>query len=357
MKVRANRARLADAVRTAAVAAGVAPPVLSGARIDVGGESVVVTCSNLDLTIRATIPVDAVLEDGSAIVPAGLFGNFLKATDGESVNLAAGDGGSMLVESGETTITIPTLPVAEWPTLTTAQGTAVELSSAHLADLEKIVGFAWRNPKAPNPLLSGVHFAGGRAEATDRYRLARLELGVELGAPVVIPAEAIAVVLRGAGNRGVTLRTDARRATFATDDLEWTTSIVEGAYPVLDNVIRTESDHRVTFPTERLLDAVKRVALAIAEDAAQGMILTVDGGKTSVRNRATELGEIVDVVPSSGAMPETICVHGRHLRDILENVDDDEVVLEMQTARKPIEVRTERLLQLVMPVIEKAAPA
>lgn len=356
MKLRTDRAAFAEAVRSVAVAAGAAPPILAGARIDVAGTTGTVTCSNLDLTIRATVEVtDAT--DGSVIVPAALLAAFLKATEGEAATLTAEEGGSVFVDAGETRITLASLPVGEWPQLPVAKGKGVELSPAVLADLGRIVGYAYRNPKTPNPLLASVHLSDGIAEATDRYRLARLELGVTTAESVLLPADPLTLILRGAGNRTLTLTTDARRATFTSDDLEWTTTVVEGDYPDLARLIRPQSAYRVELPTARLIEAVKRVSLAIGDDLAQGMYLTVEGGKTSIRNRATERGEIVDVVPSSGELPETICLHGRHLRELLDNVDDEVVVLEVETPRKPVEVRTERLFQLAMPVLEKGGAA
>lgn len=361
MNLRTNRAALAEAVRTASTATattGGAHPVLSAARIDVVGASAVVTCSRLDLTISATVEADTDSTDGTVIIPAALLASFLKAADGETATITVGDDEkTAIVEAGDTTIRLATFNASDWPKLAVAKGKAVELSPAHLHDLGRIVGYAAPRDETLKPILAGVHFAGPIAEATDRYRFARLELGVDVGGEVTIRAESLAAILKTAGSRPLTLRVDQHRATFTSGELEWTTSLLEGDYPKLDGLIRASSSHRIEFPTARLLDAVKRVALAFGDDSASGMYLTADGGKTSVRNRATERGEIVDVVPSTGTLPATVCVHGRHLRDMLENVDDDTVALDVETERKAIECRTERLLQLMMPVADKPAGA
>ena len=77
MKFRCEREILADALTTAGRAAtnrSGTLPVLSGVRLDVADGRLTVTGTDLELTIRLSVPVH-VDKEGSAVVPARLVGD------------------------------------------------------------------------------------------------------------------------------------------------------------------------------------------------------------------------------------------------------------------------------------------
>ena len=81
MKFRCEREILADALTTAGRAAtnrSGTLPVLSGVRLDVADGRLTVTGTDLELTIRLSVPVH-VDKEGSAVVPARLVGDIVKA--------------------------------------------------------------------------------------------------------------------------------------------------------------------------------------------------------------------------------------------------------------------------------------
>jgi DNA polymerase III subunit beta len=81
VKFRCERDVLADAVGSAGRAATNRTgtlPVLSGVRLEVAGDTLTVTGTDLELTIRLTVQVGGE-RDGAAVVPARLVGDIVKA--------------------------------------------------------------------------------------------------------------------------------------------------------------------------------------------------------------------------------------------------------------------------------------
>ncbi len=91
MKFRCEREILADALATAGRAATSRTgtlPVLSGVRLDVAGDQLTVTGTDLELTIRLTVPVGGE-RDGSVVVPARLVADIVKALPSGAVEVVA----------------------------------------------------------------------------------------------------------------------------------------------------------------------------------------------------------------------------------------------------------------------------
>ena len=90
MKFRCEREILADAFSTAGRAATSRSgtlPVLSGLRLDVTDGQLTVTGTDLELTIRLSVPVHSD-QDGSAVVPARLVADIVKALPAGAVEVS-----------------------------------------------------------------------------------------------------------------------------------------------------------------------------------------------------------------------------------------------------------------------------
>ena len=86
MKFKCNQQELAKALNTVskAVSNRTTIPVLKGILIDAQDDKVILTSSNLDMSIRREI--DAVVEEnGSAVATAKLFGEIIRKLPNETV--------------------------------------------------------------------------------------------------------------------------------------------------------------------------------------------------------------------------------------------------------------------------------
>ena len=93
MKFRCEREILAEALTTAGRAAtsrAASLPVLSGLRLDVSEAELQVTGTDLELTIQLTVPVHAD-KTGSAVVPARLVADIVRALPAGAVEVSLGD--------------------------------------------------------------------------------------------------------------------------------------------------------------------------------------------------------------------------------------------------------------------------
>jgi DNA polymerase III subunit beta len=195
VKFRCERDILAEAFATAARAAATragALPVLAGVRLDLQGDVLTVTATDIELTIRTDIEV-AGLQDGAAVIPAKLITEIVRNLPGGSVALSAAED-EVLVSSGRSEFTVRPLALADYPHQNEPETTAVSLSSAEVGDAFRQVVRAASTDES-RAVLTGVLISaedtGMKMVATDSYRLAVRDLPqssmLESGQKVLIP--------------------------------------------------------------------------------------------------------------------------------------------------------------------------
>jgi DNA polymerase III subunit beta len=274
MKFRCERDVLADAFGTAAraVASRSAMPVLSGVRVSLSGTSLRLTGSDLDLTIDATIEVPAG-DDGTAVLPARLVGDILKAVPPGAVEVAV-SGDQAHITAGRSAFSVRTLLAEDFPRLAEPAGGGVTLAVGELADALKQVIPAASHDDA-RPILTGVLMAaesgGLRLVATDSYRLAVRDLPGQSvlaeGQTVLVPSRALGELARLLGSSGTAvLHLGQREASFQVGQVRLTTRLIEGAYPPYRNLIPATLPNTLTVNRLAFLEALRRVKL-LAKDA------------------------------------------------------------------------------------------
>ena len=223
MKFRCEREVLADALATAGRAATSRTgtlPVLSGLRLEVIGDELSVTGTDLELSIRLTIAVGGE-RDGAVVVPARLVADIVRALPSGAVEVALADdphADTVSISAGRSQFAIRPLGLDDYPMQAEPAAEAVTLASSSVAEALRQVVRAASTDDA-RAVLTGVLIAaeddGVRMVATDSYRLAVRDLPetdlLAGGQKVLVPSRALNELQRVLG---VERRADgpARRA-------------------------------------------------------------------------------------------------------------------------------------------------
>jgi DNA polymerase-3 subunit beta len=363
VKFRCERDVLVEALGTAgrAVASrGGALPVLSGVRVEVAGNDVRLTGSDLDLTIQVSTTV-AGAGDGVTVLPARLASDIVRALEPGAVDVEVDDDEAR-ISSGRSQFALRTLPADDFPRMVEPNEQAVTLDAKDLADALRQVVRAASSDDA-RPILTGVLMAaeenGLRLVATDSYRLAVRDLpGTTVlaeGQKVLVPSKALGELARvlGSGDaEAVTLRLGERDATFEVGTTRLTTRLIEGEFPNYRQLIPSSYPNRLTVGREPLLDAVRRVKLMAREATPLRLVMRPDGLELlAVTQDVGQAHEELDAKYEGAEL--TVAFNPEFLIDGIEATTGDEVSLETTDALKPATVRSTEgsdYLYLLMPV-------
>ncbi len=361
MRLRCERDVLVEALSTAGRASGrgAAAPVLSGIRLEVSGDVLRVTGTDLDLTISVEANVNGTT-NGVVVAPARLVTDIVRALDPGAVTLEADD--DLRITSGRSQFSVRTHPAEDFPRVVRPGGESVTLPAAGLADaLRQVVRAA--STEDSRPILTGVLMAaepgGLRMVATDSYRLAVRDLpGVGIlteGQKVLIPSRALTELLRllGSGATDVGLRLGSHDATFEVGVVALTTRLIEGEFPDYRQLIPPSYPNRLVVGREAFLDAVRRVKLVARDPTtpvrislrAEGIELTVI---TADYGQATE-----DVDAKYEGSEMVVAFNPTYLIEGVEALSGDEIQVETLDSLKPVTIRPtegDDYLYLLMPV-------
>lgn len=362
MKFRCERDVLVEALNTAgrAVSArGGSLPVLSGVRLELAGDELHATGSDLDLTITTSATVDG-QGNGVAVLPSKLATDIVKALEPGAVNIeVTGDEAS--ITAGRSQFAVRTIPAAEFPRLAEPTGDGVMLDAKALAEaLRQVVSAASTDDS--RPILTGVLMAaeadGLRLVATDSYRLAIRDLpGTSFlaeGRSVLVPSTALKELNRVLNQSSeVTLRLGERDAAFELGHVRLLTRLIEGEFPNYRSLIPATQPNRLTVSREALLDAVRRVRV-VAHDPSTPVRITMREDGIELSATAQDIGNAYEQLDAKFEGTElTVAFNPEYLLAGIEAATGDECTLETVDALKPALLRSidsTDFLYLLMPV-------
>lgn len=363
MKFRCEREALAEALATASRAATTsrtgALPVLTGLRLEVQGDRLTVTGTDLELTIQLSIEVGGEV-DGGTVLPARLVSDIVRSLGTGKVELTA-EPDSVVISNGRSRFTVRPLSLDDYPKLASIVNTAVTLPAVAFGDaLRQVVRAASTDDN--RPMLTGVLMTaegdGLRMVATDSYRLALCDLAgqqvLSADQKVLVPGRALNELQRllGSGSE-VTMRLGEREATFEVGTTKLTTRLIDQEFPPnYRQLIPPSHPNQLTVEREALLEAIRRVKI-LAKDSTP-VRLQLGGEVLRLTAITQDVGDATEELDAEFVGSEmTIAFNPDYFAAGVEACQGEHVVLSTTDPHRPAIVRGkghDDYLYLLMPV-------
>lgn len=357
MRIRAERDDLADVLSRAGRAVGTRSPlpILQGLLVEVSGKNMTVTGTDLEVTVRTTLEVEAI-EEGNTVIPARLATEAIRKLPPGAVVLEAKEG-EVEITGGGPRFRFRELQIDDFPKLDEPdrEGAAEIDGDAFAAALTQVATAA--STDDARPILTGVFFEQEgealRLVATDSYRLAVRDLpSVDAELAGLVPVRALRELGRTVGAQKLQVAIGARQATFASERGTLTARLIEGAFPNYRQLIPEAYPNRLVIQREALLDAIDRASL-VAEDHIPIRLALSSGGVELSVSRQDVGGETEHVAAEYSGEEMTIAFNSRYLNDGVGAVEEETVALDVLDPLKPGVLRGgegEDFLYLLMPV-------
>ena len=339
-------------------------PILSNVLIRAEPEGLVLAATDLEVGVTSTHPAQ-VEQRGAATLGAKKLYEIVRELDEHDVSLAIEDGSRVCIESGQARFSLLSISPEEYPTLPSPEGvTFAEIDASLLAGMIDCTLYATSTDETRYN-LNGVFMELGPDQrlifvASNGHRLAKIEKAPPK--PVAFLEKGIIVPRKGVGEiRKLCEETDESVEVGLGEGFLLvrrpgqllSCRLIDGEFPDYRQVIPDGHQIRVVVERERLLHAVRRIAL-VAHERAGGFRLALDDDQMELHAQNPDLGEAREMIgiDYQGERFET-GFNARYLLDALSASVSKEVVLELKDELTPARLRPADdpdLVAVIMPM-------
>lgn len=331
-------------------------PILSNVLIEAEGDGLRVMATDLDLQVVEHMDAASVDTDGAITVSAHLlFDIARKLPEGSQVSLETAEN-RMDVKAGRSRFKLPTLPRDDFPVIVEGDlPTSFSLPAKTLAELIDRTRFAISTEET-RYYLNGIflHVSDEdepvlKAAATDGHRLARFTLprpeGAEGMPDVIVPRKAVAELRKLLdenmdGDVQIDLSASKIRFTLGGEGgVVLTSKLIDGTFPDYSRVIPTGNDKLLKIDPKSFFAGVDRVA-TIATEKTRAVKMGLDKDKVTLTVTSPDNGTASEELAAEyDADGFEIGFNAGYLKDILSQIDADEVEIHLADAGAPTLIR------------------
>ncbi len=347
-------------------------PILDYFLLELSGEELKITTSDLETTLIGTMTVDSVMSEGTIAAPAKLMLDSLKEFPEMPLEISVNDQNwEITLNWASGTLSIPGASAVSYPSIPTLAADHKEISldaSILVSGINKTI-FATADDEL-RPVMNGVYINMTPETitfvATDAHKLVKYDSAVSVSeaASFILPKKPANllknVLVREQGDIKVSF--DSKNAIFSLSSHVLVCRMIEGNYPNYNAVIPLSNPNKVLVDRIELLKGIKRVA--VCSNPTTNLI-RMDVKENSIFLIAQDLDFSVsanDKISCSYEGDEiSIGFKSTFLIEILSNIESPTVVVELADSTragvfKPIYEgeHTSSSLMLLMPMMINA---
>ncbi len=318
---------------------------LSGVMISATDTATELLATDMEVGLRVPLPAE-ITRAGDTVLPARLLLDVVRTLPAEKLTLelrAAEQDVELLC--GGARFHLRTLRAEDFPSLPRAgTDTRVTLpANAFVQTVERVARSASRDET--RPVLTGILISASDRElrmvATDSYRLSvkRTELEVPLQGSLEanVPARALqelARIAQQSQGAELTAGVEQNQVVFELDGVVLSSRLIDGQFPNYRQLIPESVEHELRLATSEFADVVRRMSLLAQKNAP--LRLAFGEGELTVSAQTPDVGEASETIPVPfHGEPFDIGFNPEFLRDGVESVDTDELVLKLISPLRP----------------------
>ncbi|RMC51703.1 MULTISPECIES: DNA polymerase III subunit beta [Lactobacillus] len=373
MKFTVNRNLFVDNLNNVmhAISSRATIPILSGIKLNLTEDELILTGSDTDISIEIHIPVseDLTVEStGSVVLPARFFSEIIRRLPGKEFSLEVKESFQTQIISENSEFIINGLDANNYPRLPEiADESSFVISGKTFREIINETQFAVATQES-RLVLTGVHFNFSsdkiHAVATDSHRLSSraltLENGPQVKTDLIIPGKSLLELARIIGETDPEIKVcpGENQVLFEIGNILFYSRLLEGSYPDTERLIPTESTTTVEFDLAELSSALDRASLLTHAGRNNVVDLTLDTENQTAKlsGESAEIGNVEEDVSFKKLEGNNLKIsfNPDYLRDALRASVTDAVVMDFTQPLRPFTVNPDKdeidFVQLITPV-------
>ncbi|MBP9986725.1 MAG: DNA polymerase III subunit beta [Bacteroidales bacterium] len=251
------------------------------------GNTLSVTASNGETTLKTDINIEKVFEDGQIAVPARLFTESLRSLPDQPLTFATDSSSALIITWASGASKIPYLPAEDYPSLPAIGEDFNTLSISADALLNGVSDTIYATAEEElRPVMNGIYFDitpdALAMVASDAHKLICYtfkDIKSAANASFILhkkPAAILKSILAKVEDE-VVVKFDKRNAFFSFGETLLVCRLIDGNYPAYRSVIPKNNPNKMTISRTELLGAVRRMAVYSNQATSVIMLKVADG--------------------------------------------------------------------------------
>jgi DNA polymerase-3 subunit beta len=349
-------------------------PILTGVKIELNNSELVLTGSNIDISIITGTEIKSkeaditTFEKGGIILNANLLLKIISALPEETFEFEVEDNHLVHITSGLADYHLNGHDVDNFPRLPEIiSETPLEISSKVFKQLIDETVFAVSKQES-KPILTGVHMTYDGKEltavSTDSHRLSQRSISIELSKDesqeldIIIPGKSLLNIssIFGEEDQEIEIHLTSTQVLFIANGIFYYSRLLEGSYPDTSRLIPQTSDTKITFYTQDILKAINRASLMSHEGHNNIVKLDISKEKVLLSGNSQEIGKFDETLKVADVHGNDLSIsfNPDYMKDALKVFGSSMVEIEFTSAIRPFTLRPveeeEKFIQLITPV-------
>lgn len=362
MKFICQKSVLQDAISIAqkAVTGKSTLPILEGLLIKAIDNKITFIGSDTDLSIETKCDAE-VVEFGSIVVDARLFGEIIRRLPNDSVEISTLENNTLNISCQKSNFTLVHMNADDYPTLPQINENMIfSVPQGILKNMIKGTIFAIAQDET-RPILTGVLFEVKDNKlnmvALDGYRLAlRTEfLDTDNTISAVIPGKTLNEI-----SKILEDKQDITNITFTTNHILFNlgstkviSRLLEGEFIKYASIIPEEYSLKITAKRSEMLNCIERASLMAKEGNTNLIKLNIQEDNLIITSNS-QLGKVKEELSIIlQGQPLQIAFNSKYLIDVLKIMEEEEIVMDFTSSVSPCIVKNKEVndcTYLVLPV-------
>ena len=350
-------------------------PILTGLKMVVNEDNIVLTGSNSDITIESVINAndadnDLTIEDiGAIVLPARFFSDIVKKLPDKKVTIEVTSGFQADITSGSAKFQINGQDAENFPHLPEIEtNKSVTLPNDILKEVIRQTVIAVSKQES-RPILAGVHMTlkDGvlTAVATDSHRLAQRKVVLEnidngIDFDVIIPGKSMEELsgMISDVHEDVQMQVTENQVLFIFGNTHFYSRLLEGNYPETSQLIPQTADTTVELEAGAFLSSIERASLLSHESRNDVVKLSLKPSENLVRisGDSPDIGTVEEEVVTSALDGNDleISFNPNYMKDALRSFGQATIKISFTSPLRPFTLvpteDQENFVHLITPV-------
>ena len=341
-------------------------PSLSGIKISVTENSLILVASDSNISIKTAINNNdtntLIINDiGEIVIDAKYLLEIVRKIDSDFINVEIIDGTLIKIYGGNSEFKINGMNVTEYPKINfeIRDNNPFKIQTSVFNQIIDETSFACSDSET-RPVLTGVNLRAENnklfANATDSYRLASkvIEIDSNLYFNITIPCKYLLEVSHSITNeKEITIAIDQQKISFIYKNTLIQTRLLDDAFPDVSRLLPSNFTQILTINSRKLINAIDRTSF-IKSDGKNIIKMKINNEKIEMTS-SNQIGnsyEIISDIKFEGSPLEISC-SGKYLQDAIKAIGTDDVTIKFSGELKPMIVQKaddNSLIQLISPV-------